>query len=38
MLASNRSAGVTPEANLKEHVTCMPLPSMNKAAYSGFEL
>ena len=38
MLASNRSAGVAPEANLREHVTCIPLSSMNKAAHSGFEL
>ena len=25
------------EANLKERVICMPLPSTNKAAHSGFE-
>ena len=37
MLAAKRSAGVTPEVNLREHVTCMPLPSANKAANSGFE-
>ena len=37
MLATKRSAGVTPEVNLRECVTCMSLPSMNKAAYSGFE-
>ena len=36
MLAAKRSAGVTPEVNLRECVTCMPLPSMNKAAHSGF--
>ena len=29
--------GVAPEVNLREHVTCTPLPSANKAAYSGFE-
>ena len=37
MLAAKRSAGVTPEVNLGEHVTCMPLPSMKKAAHFGFE-
>ena len=37
MLATKRLAGVTPEVNLREHVTYMPLPSMNKAAYFGFE-
>ena len=37
MLAIKRLAGVTPEVNLREHVTYMPLPSMNKAAYFGFE-
>ena len=37
MLAAKRSAGVTPEVNLREHVTCMPLPSVNKAAHFGFE-
>ena len=37
MLANKRSAGVAPEVNLRECVTCMPLPSMNKAAHSGFE-
>ena len=26
--AAKRSAGVAPEMNLREHVTCMPLPSM----------
>ena len=31
MLVAKRSAGITPE------VTCMPLPSANKAAHSGFE-
>ena len=36
-LAAKGLAGVTPEVNLKECVTCMPLPSMNKAAHSGFE-
>ena len=37
MLAAKRSAGVTPEMNLGEHVTHMSLPRMNKAAHSGFE-
>ena len=37
MLAVKRFAGVTPEVNLRECVTCMPPPSANKAAHSGFE-
>ena len=37
MLATKRSASVTPEVNLMEHVTHMPLPTANKAAHSGFE-
>ena len=37
MLAAKRSAGVTPEVNLRELVTRTPLPSVNKAAHSGFE-
>ena len=37
MLAAKRLAGVTPEVNLRQPVTCMPLPSANKAAHSGFE-
>ena len=37
MLATKRLAGVAPEVNLMEYVTCMPLPSMNKPAYSGFK-
>ena len=37
MLAAKRSAGIAPEVNLMEHVTCMPLPSVNKAPLSGFE-
>ena len=36
MLVTKRSAGVAPEVNLR-HASCMPPPSMNKAAYSGFE-
>ena len=37
MLATNRSAGVIPEVNLSECVTCMPASSANNAAHSGFE-
>ena len=37
MLAAKRSAGVTPEVNLRRHVTCTALLSANKAAHSGFE-
>ena len=37
ILAAKRSAGVTPEVNLREHVTHMIPPSVNKAAHSGFE-
>ena len=37
MLATKRSAGVTPEVNVKEHVTPMPPQSTNKAAHSSFE-
>ena len=37
MLAAKRSAGVAPGVNLRECVTCTPLPSMNKAAHSGFK-
>ena len=37
MLATKRLVGVTPEVNLREYITCMPLPSENKAAHSGFE-
>ena len=35
ILATKRLTGVTPEVNLGEHVTYMPLLSTNKAAYSG---
>ena len=35
MLATKRSAGVTPEANLKEHVTYRPIPSVRLP--TGFE-
>ena len=37
MLVAKRSAGVTPEVNLKEHKLHLPLPSANKAAHSGSE-
>ena len=37
MLATKRSAGVTPEVNFMEYVTCMSVLSTNKAAHSGFE-
>ena len=36
-LAAKRSAGVTPQVNLRECVTHTPPPNMNKAAHSGFE-
>ena len=38
MLAAKSSAGVEPEVNLGECVTCTPLPSTKKAAHSGFEI
>ena len=37
MLATKKLAVVTPEVNLREFVTHMPLPSANKAAHSDFE-
>ena len=37
VLATKRLEGVTPEVNLRKHVTHMPPPSVNKAAHSGFE-
>ena len=37
MLAIQRSAGVTPEVNLRECTSHRPLPSVNKAAHFGFE-
>ena len=37
MLAAKRLAGVTPEVNLMEHVTCTHQPNANKAAFSAFE-
>ena len=36
-LAAKRLAGVTPEVNIREHVTCIPPASANKAAHSCFE-
>ena len=37
MLASKKLVGVTPEVNLRQHVTHILLPSTNKAGHSGFE-
>ena len=37
LLAPKRLAGVTPKVNPREHITCTPLQSANKAAHSGFE-
>ena len=37
MLVTKKSAGVTPEVNLREHVTYMPLERTNNAAHYGFE-
>ena len=40
ILVAKRSAGVAPEWNLRQHVTCntyMPLCHANKAAHSDFE-
>ena len=37
MLAIYTSKGVAPEVYLREPILCMPLPSANKAAHSGFE-
>ena len=37
-MAAKSPAGVTPEVNLWESVTYMPLLSANKAAHSGFEI
>ena len=34
MMATKRSVGVTPEINLRECVTSMPIPSANKAAHT----
>ena len=33
MLAIKRSVGVTPEVNLREYMSHMPLPNVNKAAH-----
>ena len=38
MLAANRFTSVTPEVNLRECVMCIPPPSTNKVAHSGFEI
>ena len=37
MLAIYTGRGVTPEVNLRECISCMPLQSSNKASHSGFE-
>ena len=37
MLAAKRLAGVAPKVNLREHGACMPPPSVNKVAHSGYE-
>ena len=37
MLAANRSAGVTPEVNLRKCIKHMPPPRVNKGAHSVFE-
>ena len=38
MLAAKRSAGVALEMNVRECVTHMPLPRVNKATHSCFEM
>ena len=38
MLATKRSAGFTPDMNIREHVTHLPPTSTNKAAHSDFEM
>ena len=38
MLAAKRSAGVTPEVNLREYTSHIPVPIVNKATHSGFEI
>ena len=37
ILATKRSAGITPEVNVRECVIYTPLPSVNMAAHSDFE-
>ena len=37
MLATYTNKGVTPEVNLRECTSLMPLPSANKSTHSGFE-
>ena len=37
MFTAKRSAGVTPEVNLGEHITLLSLTGTNKVAHSGFE-
>ena len=38
ILADKRSAGVTPVVNLRECIKCMPLPNVNNAVHSSFEI
>ena len=38
MLATNRSASVTLQMNIKECISHTPLPNVNKPAHSGFEI
>ena len=37
MLAIYSSKSVTPGVNLRECISCMPPPNVNKAIHSGFE-
>ena len=37
MLATKRLAGVMPDVNLREYVTCTPPLSANNPAHFGFE-
>ena len=37
LLAVKRLAGVAPEVNLRNNISCMLLPSTNKVAHLGFE-
>ena len=37
VLVTKRLGGVTAKVDLRECITCMPPPSMNMAAHSGFK-
>ena len=37
MVATERSAGVTPKVKFRKNVAYTTIPSLNKAAHSGFE-